>query len=233
MYDLFHTVDLEHKGHIRNCVFKQISEKMADDITINGSNDATDMIEVAICQPDHPNQAIFITSLDIKLEHFRTSITQNGLIVPEEWVFMTRLGSLISEDQEDRILLKTITRHHDDSGAVDVMVTPALSEHEQSERRPGNTSGKNDVLSSFATIVAAVRDIYVTSIQPNLHEFIKPLAIAAGVAAVLTFVLTFFVAMVYHIYFYYKDTTKMHIHWISSYTKNDRLHMIHVNYLFC
>lgn len=206
---------------------------MADDITINGSNDATDMIEVAICQPDHPNQAIFITSLDIKLEHFRTSITQNGLIVPEEWVFMTRLGSLISEDQEDRILLKTITRHHDDSGAVDVMVTPALSEHEQSERRPGNTSGKNDVLSSFATIVAAVRDIYVTSIQPNLHEFIKPLAIAAGVAAVLTFVLTFFVAMVYHIYFYYKDTTKIHIHWISSYTKNDRLHMIHVNYLFC
>ena len=167
---------------------------MAEELSVTNSNNE-EMLELAICQPEHPNQAIFVSDLDMSLQDFRVKITESALFLPGEWVFMTRAGSLISTDQEENIQLNSITRGRDDSSALDVMISPSLSYQRPRGGEPRATQGGSP-LASFATIVGALRDIYVTSIQPNMHELIKPLVIAAGLAAVLSFVLAVILTLV-------------------------------------
>ncbi|KAK7106578.1 uncharacterized protein [Littorina saxatilis] len=158
---------------------------MAEDLTVHNTN-RDETLELAICQPDHPNQALFVGDLDIFLSDFRTRISESDLFLPEAWRFMTRGGSLISAGQEANIQLNNIAREREETGVLDVMIDPSLS---SPPPRRGSPNQAGSPLASFATIVAAVRDIFVNSIQPNMHELIKPLIIAAGAAAVLSFVL--------------------------------------------
>lgn len=166
---------------------------MAEELSTSNTS-SNQMLELAICQPEHPNQAVFVSSLDIFLQDFRIRISESALILPEEWVFMTRAGSLISTDQEETIQLNSIAREREETSVLDVMVAPALS-YPSHPRKGAATPGGNP-LASFATIVDALRDMCVTSIQPNLHELIKPLIIAAGVTAVLSFILALILTVV-------------------------------------
>lgn len=166
---------------------------MAEEISASIST-SNQMLELAICQPEHPNQAVFVPDLDLCLQDFRIRISESALILPEEWVFMTRAGSLISTDQEESVMLNSIAREREETSVLDVMVAPALSYRGHQRRRTANPDGSP--LASFATIVSALRDVYVTSIQPNMHELIKPLIIAAGAAAVLSFILALILSLV-------------------------------------
>lgn len=148
------------------------------------------MLELSICQPEHPNQAVFIQTVDISLEDFRDKIDDSAFIFPEEWVFMTRAGSLIATDQEKNTSLSLIVRQREDNTTVsDVMIAPALT-YQPPPTRPMVPRTGRGALESFAEIVGALRDVYVTSIQPNLHEFIRPMLVAAIVAAILAFILS-------------------------------------------
>ncbi|KAL8577823.1 hypothetical protein ACOMHN_054573 [Nucella lapillus] len=137
---------------------------------------------------------------------------------------MTRAGNCISSDQEEHVQLKAVTREHkEDPYVFNVFICPqshydsyrkyskekeqpAQSVTDQPESpkpstdntstTPATGTGSGGRLSSFATILAALRDIYVTTIQPlNMHELIKPLLLAAGVLAVLSFILAFILAL--------------------------------------
>ena len=69
-----------------------------------------DTFELSVCQPEHPNQAVFTGSIGIPLSRFRSILSESDLHLPETWIFMTREGSLISSGQEPCIHLSTITR---------------------------------------------------------------------------------------------------------------------------
>jgi len=166
---------------------------MAEELSASIST-SSQVLELAICQPERPNQAVFVPDLDIDLQEFRIKISESALILPEEWVFMTRAGSLISADQEGSVLLNSIARERDGTSVMDVMVAPALSYRGHQHR--GTATPDPSPLASFATIVGALRDVYVTSIQPNMHELIKPLIITAGAAAVLSIILTLILSLV-------------------------------------
>jgi hypothetical protein len=176
---------------------------MAEDLVVVNST-GNEMLELAICQPEHPNQAVFLQTFDISLEDFRSKIAESELVLPEEWAFMTRAGSLVSTDQEENLQLSSIVRQREDMTVYDVMIAPSLTYQPPPPRRPMGPRQGRSTLELLTEIIAALRDVYVTSIQPNLHEFIKPLMIAAFLAAALAFVLSgilFVVSIMMHYWF--------------------------------